>query len=45
MVEFLVENGADVNAVDDDGETGLSNAYLLGHHEVVKFLEAHGAEE
>ena len=39
-----IENGADVNAKDNDGDTPLIWASCEGHTEIVKLLLAHGAD-
>jgi len=43
LAKLLVEYGADVNAVDVDGNTALMDAANFGHLNVVKFLVEHGA--
>jgi ankyrin repeat protein len=43
-VEFLVENGADVNYQSAVGSTPLHFASSNGNGEIVVFLLAHGAE-
>ena len=43
-VEFLVAQGADVNAGDNDGTAPLHGAAHGGHLEVVKFLVSKGAD-
>lgn len=35
MVEFLIEHGADVNAMDTDGVTPLHGAAAAGKHELI----------
>jgi len=45
MVKFLVNNGADVNAVDGKGESALENAYIWGDSELVKYLLNNGAKK
>ena len=42
-VHFLMEIGADVNAVDANGYTALHGAAALGNNEMVEFLVARGA--
>ena len=42
-VHFLMEIGADVNAVDTNGYTALHGAAALGNDEMVEFLVARGA--
>ena len=44
MVRFLVENGADVNARDEDDQTALHEAAHKGHIDVVRFLVENGAD-
>ncbi|MBN1505865.1 MAG: ankyrin repeat domain-containing protein [Sedimentisphaerales bacterium] len=43
IVEFLVDNGADVNATDMNGETALHHASRKGDLEVVSLLLQQGA--
>ena len=43
MVEFLLLKGADINAVDDVGETALYKACYKGYLEIVDFLIGKGA--
>jgi ankyrin repeat protein len=44
VVKVLIENGADVNAQDDDGDTPLSNALYQRHMEIIKELIKNGAD-
>ncbi|MDQ7823354.1 MAG: ankyrin repeat domain-containing protein [Candidatus Eremiobacteraeota bacterium] len=44
IVEFLLMNGADVNACDDDGFTPLHLAVIENHRGIVEFLVSHNAE-
>lgn len=44
VVEFLLANGADVNARDDHGETPLTTA-VNAHKHVADFLRQHGGQE
>lgn len=41
-VQHLVEHGADVNVVDDDGVTPFLWAYFKGHKDIVKYLLSKG---
>jgi ankyrin repeat protein len=43
LAKLLVKYGADVNAVDVDGNTALMNAASFGNLDIVKFLVEHGA--
>jgi ankyrin repeat protein len=43
-VQVLVELGADVNAVEDEGWTALHAATLAGHETVARYLLDHGAK-
>jgi ankyrin repeat protein len=45
LVELLIQNGADVNAIGDQGETPLGLAKQLEHSEIVELLQKHGAKE
>lgn len=44
MVEYMIEKGADVNAVDKDGSTPLMEAIPNGHKAIVDLLIKHGAK-
>lgn len=43
VVEFLLENGAEVHAADKGGLVPLHNACSYGHFEVTELLVKHGA--
>jgi ankyrin repeat protein len=43
-LQALVDAGADVNARDEHGQTGLMNAARDGHTPVVRWLVAQGAD-
>lgn len=45
IVEYLLENGADINITNEYGDTALSRAELNGHKEIVEYLLANGAEK
>ncbi|XP_070782929.1 poly [ADP-ribose] polymerase tankyrase-2-like [Enoplosus armatus] len=44
VVDFLLQNGANVHARDDGGLISLHNACSFGHAEVVSLLLRHGAD-
>lgn len=44
MVEYLLQNGANVHARDDGGLNPLHNACSFGHAEVVTLLLRHGGD-
>jgi len=44
VVRLLLEQGADVEAKDEDGKTALQQAGDRGHDEIVKLLREHGAK-
>jgi len=43
-VKLLVERGADVNQIDDNGETAVHGAAYRGHNSVVQYLADHQAK-
>ena len=43
VVEYLIQNGANVHAKDKGGLVALHNACSYGHYEVSKLLVEHGA--
>ena len=43
IIEYLVSNGCDINAVDDEGQTALHKSTVFGHTESVKLLIDKGA--
>ena len=45
IVKLLLQQGADVNARDQDGWTALKRAQRRGATEIVQLLMAHGAKE
>ncbi|CAM4622586.1 unnamed protein product [Lepidochelys kempii] len=44
VVQFLVENGANVNQADNEGWTPLHVAASCGYKEIAQYLLAHGAQ-
>lgn len=44
VVEFLLQNGAEVDAVNSDGRTAVELAFQRGHEGVVEMLLQHGAD-
>lgn len=44
-VEFLIANGANVNLVNDNGDTPLKIAIQNGNKEIIELLKKHGAKE
>lgn len=43
-VKYLLENGANINAIDSVGDTALICAVSMGHFKVVKYLVENGAD-
>ncbi len=43
-IEFLLDRGADVNAVDANGETAMHGAAYQDRPQVIRYLAARGAE-
>jgi ankyrin repeat protein len=43
-IQFLLDHGADINAVDDNGETAMHGAAYRCHPKVAQFLADHGAK-
>jgi ankyrin repeat protein len=43
-VEWLINKGADVNAMHDGGKTPLDTALLWNHPETAALLRKHGAK-
>lgn len=44
IVVLLLDNGADVNLFDNDGETALTRASFFGKRTIVEILVSHGAD-
>ncbi|KAG4068100.1 hypothetical protein HA402_001525 [Bradysia odoriphaga] len=44
LVKFLLKEGANINATDEDGKTALMKASNNGRYETVKFLIENGAD-
>ena len=44
IITLLIDNGADLNAKDEDGKTPLFYASSKGHKEIVEILINHGAD-
>jgi ankyrin repeat protein len=44
IVQHLINNGADVNASGNDGDTALMWASWNGHYDIAKLLIDHGAD-
>nr|NGX63662.1 Phosphocholine transferase AnkX [Candidatus Anoxychlamydiales bacterium] len=44
IVKYLKENGVDLNAKNDEGQTALIRAVLKGHLVIVKYLIENGAD-
>ncbi|XP_050517602.1 protein fem-1 homolog CG6966 isoform X2 [Diabrotica virgifera virgifera] len=44
VVQALISNGANINAVSDTGSTAVRSACYMTHFEIVKYLVTHGAD-
>ena len=44
ICSLLIENGADVNAINRFGQTALHNAAYYGHEYICRLLLKHGAD-
>ena len=44
LVNFLIKNGAKVNAKSKDGSTALSLAAKKGHQDIINVLKSNGAK-
>ena len=44
MCEILLENGHDVNSIDENGSTPLHAASYHGHEDIIKLLISYGAD-
>jgi ankyrin repeat protein len=42
-MQFLIDHGADINSVDNNGETAMHGAAYKNAPRVVEFLASHGA--
>ncbi len=45
MIDFLIENGAEVDAADGEGYTALHSAALMGKADIVEILLRRGAQK
>ena len=43
VVKILLDNGANINAKDDNGRTVIDIVRSLGHNDIAELLEAEGA--
>jgi ankyrin repeat protein len=43
VVQLLLDLGADINAVDDEGKTAMHGAAFMSWNKLVQFLADHGA--
>ena len=44
IMKHLVENGADLNARDENNDTALMKAFQKGRFDIVKYLVENGAD-
>ena len=44
ILQFLISEKANVNAMDKDGETALDFAVMQSHNEIADLLRKHGAK-
>ena len=45
VVEFFLDDGLDINHLDNDNKTPLFYAHTNGHHELVNLLISKGAKQ
>ena len=44
IIDLLISKGANINHVDDGGDTALTNAVRCNHSEIVNYLLEKGAD-